>query len=929
MDLALLNVRSFASEASRLEVLKILKIYQPKVMGLIETHARVEENCELVLNHQYCSSPQSATRVGGVGFVFRTDGTNWTFRAVNERLATLRLLWNGQWLGFISCYAPTENAHETAKVRFFRELRREYNTLVHNCSHVVIFDDWNCVLGRDAENETPVKYSFADEGLTSDNGQRVLQFATSKKLRLMNCWFDGQRKFRHSWSHPKTGRTSLKDIAIASAQFMEFVVSVKTTRFKHSDHRLVIIKVKHAELKKVNRKLVDSSRHKQPGMRKVNAGRPDFGSDREERSKLKRECEHWWRTNGTRSPNEFLERLITCQNRVFATKIPHENESPPENSSDLIAWTRDTLKKNKRKGKTVSDSRLAQHAKKLFDTRSERERLPGLTPRQVRFEPLGDLPSMEELELAIGKMKTNTSPGRSGVCPELLKFGGAPMRESLLEYFKSLWPVSRGGGGGELPSEFKGAKVVGIYKHKGNRDDPANYRTIFLLDIVGKVLFRLLNKRLEALTEPFLIDEQNGFRTGRSTVNSILCLTLLQERAMLVQKPLVVAFLDVKKAFDSVPRALIFQALAAAGCPEALLHFYRAVHSEVWGQVGNEARFEVNRGVRQGSVEGPTLFNVAYQCVILEALGQVPGIGVKLAGVGGFDSLRVSGGPREITVELLVFADDLCLLASSPAILTNGIKRICEVGGPLGITIEPSKSQALWLSNRPMVPEKVLANNLAIPEVEEVKYLGILVQNEKRATQSLENASLSIERAIKALSEVAPVLKRKDVTKKQRAQIVATYVLPALLYGCEATRWNGKMIRAIESFLRRLKNAIGVKRPISGLPVTARKAIAIRRVSFLVRMVVNPRCITVRDILTSRFEGTVRGGRCSANYGRTVASDFAYISGDWHEPMVALGFLIQTAEEEKRRLEVQIDARTRRPELAALWDERRKRVLNR
>ena len=78
---------------------------------------------------------------------------------------------------------------------------------------------------------------------------------------------------------------------------------------------------------------------------------------------------------------------------------------------------------------------------------------------------------------------------------------------------------------------------------------------------------------------------------------------------------------------------------------------------------GRKDRFDVNSGVRQGSVEGPTLFNVAYQCVILEALGREPGIGVKLAGVGGFDTLRVTGGPREITVELLVFADNLCLVA--------------------------------------------------------------------------------------------------------------------------------------------------------------------------------------------------------------------------------------------------------------------------
>ena len=99
----------------------------------------------------------------------------------------------------------------------------------------------------------------------------------------------------------------------------------------------------------------------------------------------------------------------------------------------------------------------------------------------------------------------------------------------------------------------------------------------------------------------------------------------------------------------------------------------------------------------------------------------------------------------------------------------------------------------------------MMAGNLSIPEVEAVTYLGILVQNEKGATQSLANASLSIERATKALRGVAPILKRRDITRKQRGQVVATYVLPALLYGCEATRWNGKMIRAIESFLRKLK----------------------------------------------------------------------------------------------------------------------------
>jgi sorting nexin-29 len=75
----------------------------------------------------------------------------------------------------------------------------------------------------------------------------------------------------------------------------------------------------------------------------------------------------------------------------------------------------------------------------------------------------------------------------------------------------------------EVPEIWKIAEVIPLFK-KGDRRECKHYRGISLLNTVYKIYARIVNKRLRTISEALLEEQQNGFRTGRSTTDSIFTL---------------------------------------------------------------------------------------------------------------------------------------------------------------------------------------------------------------------------------------------------------------------------------------------------------------------------------------------------------------------------------------------------------------------
>ena len=139
-----------------------------------------------------------------------------------------------------------------------------------------------------------------------------------------------------------------------------------------------------------------------------------------------------------------------------------------------------------------------------------------------------------------------------------------------------------------------------------------HWHGISLLDVIGKVLGRIVQGRLQVIAEKILPESQSGFRKGRGCADMIFDAKQLVEKAREHGESLYVLFVELRKAYDSVPRQALWKVLEKYGVPEKMLNVVKSLHEGMHAEVrvGSTVtdRFEVRNGLRQGCTLAPTLF---------------------------------------------------------------------------------------------------------------------------------------------------------------------------------------------------------------------------------------------------------------------------------------------------------------------------------
>ena len=166
---------------------------------------------------------------------------------------------------------------------------------------------------------------------------------------------------------------------------------------------------------------------------------------------------------------------------------------------------------------------------------------------------------------------------------------------------------------GAVPSEWKQAKVVPLFK-SGSKDDLDNYRPISILPILSKILEKAVFHQLHSyLSENSLLSPyQSGFRENHSTQMAVTFLTDKIRGNM--DKGLLTgaAFIDLKKAFDTVPHDGLLNKLYRYGIQDQPLSWFESYLTNRTQRVSIENHLSsaanVSSGVPQGSVLGPLLF---------------------------------------------------------------------------------------------------------------------------------------------------------------------------------------------------------------------------------------------------------------------------------------------------------------------------------
>ena len=113
-----------------------------------------------------------------------------------------------------------------------------------------------------------------------------------------------------------------------------------------------------------------------------------------------------------------------------------------------------------------------------------------------------------------------------------------------------------------MPQQWNDAIIMILHKKK-DRTECGNYRGISLVAHAGKILLKIIARRLSEYCERvgILPEEQSGFRPNRSTTDMMFVIRRLQN---LAQKriPLYVCFINLTKEYDSVDRTLLWTVLA-------------------------------------------------------------------------------------------------------------------------------------------------------------------------------------------------------------------------------------------------------------------------------------------------------------------------------------------------------------------------------
>ena len=271
---------------------------------------------------------------------------------------------------------------------------------------------------------------------------------------------------------------------------------------------------------------------------------------------------------------------------------------------------------------------------------------------------------------------------------------------------------------GDFPEAWNKASIVSIPK-KGDLTDCDNYRGISLINNGIKIISKIVATRISnyGIRHNFIRPEQFGFRNKEECISLYISIREICQRRKINGKSTYLAFLDLKKAYDSVPIYNILTKLFRLGIRGKSYKFLENLYLSSKACVKKDNQysetFNIMRGVRQGCPLSPILFNL----FINDVFNDCENFGVKVG------TIPCCGG---------LFADDIVLCAPEKKYLDKLLDRVNQWAINNHMTFGINKCATMVV--RPdsfkggRDPTHYLGNK-KIPIVKCYTYLGILFDN--------------------------------------------------------------------------------------------------------------------------------------------------------------------------------------------------------
>ncbi|KAH9245071.1 hypothetical protein BASA81_017459 [Batrachochytrium salamandrivorans] len=308
-----------------------------------------------------------------------------------------------------------------------------------------------------------------------------------------------------------------------------------------------------------------------------------------------------------------------------------------------------------------------------------------------------------------------------------------------------------------IPRAWLCASIVSIDKKDGDPLNPGDKRGIALINVGLKLVCKVLQMRIERFVETnnLLSYEQAGFRKREECVGQVVSLVDIIQRRQNAGLNTHVLFIDIRKAFDTVPVGALLWKLQNMGFPRRTLAFLKALYTS------SSAR----------------------------ASGRI---------------ISLDYRETRIPIRGLMYADDVAVFADSEQSLLAASTAIEQWANRWEMQFGVAKCGIIsftgHLAPRLDSPLDIRLHGQLVSRVESYKYLGILIDSKLDHSAWLKQKRSALEHTISALH---PVLANHQLTVNYRSRIFSAVVMGKAYYGLELVGGNKSHLAPLQTTINK------------------------------------------------------------------------------------------------------------------------------
>ena len=421
---------------------------------------------------------------------------------------------------------------------------------------------------------------------------------------------------------------------------------------------------------------------------------------------------------------------------------------------------------------------------------------------QICENPLYDVmlnSEIAETEIldAIKNLKNSKSPGLDKILNEYLKNSPPALIKVLYRIFNLILDT------GIIPDDWTIGIIKPMYKNKGDTMDPDNFRAITLISCLGKLFTSILNIRMTFFANEIslLSYNQAGFRKGHSTIDNIFVLNALISLYQSFGKKLYCAFIDFRKAFDTVWRTGLWKKLINSGIKgkifSVIYNMYNNIKSCVQYNSEQSDFFPCLTGVRQGENLSPFLFSIFLNDLETFLIEH------NCSPLTLVQDIYEQELNNLLEIFVILYADDTVLLADTRTGMQNALDLFQLYCNQWKLEVNVNKTKIIIFCKRKSTENfEFRLQNTLIEIVDSFSYLGLMFKyngNFRDARKKLAN------QAQKSLFSIYKNIRNQNIPIDIQLKLFDAMVEPILLYGSEIWGYeNGKIIEQVHlSFCKR------------------------------------------------------------------------------------------------------------------------------